>query len=193
MVLFLDSDRHRARTLHTARAIRVSDHPLSVWQRGVLSILLGWLRSGSGLRILALLLLTLYLAGNGWHTTRLIQFGRGGYSEALRFMADNTAGDTVVVSGDHDFRNAAVVQFYPKFLPPGKRAIYTPSGWLPVDGTEWWILHRRDNEAAPSPVIMDRPGNRYKQVREYPYAGLSGFQWYLFRNRGNAIRRIERR
>jgi hypothetical protein len=155
-------------------------------------VVVSWLRGSGAYRLFALLLLALYLAGNGWHTIRLIQFGRGGYSEAVRFMADNTTGDTLVVSGDHDFRNAAVVQFYSKFLPAGKRAIYTPTGWLPAGGTEWWILHRRDDEAAPPPVIMDRPGNRYKQIREYPYAGLSGFRWYLYRNSGNAIRRVER-
>jgi hypothetical protein len=156
-------------------------------------LLATWLRRGTGRQFFALLLLALYLAANGWHTARLLQFGRGGYSEAVRFMAENTVGDTVVVSGDHDFRNAVVVEFYSKSLTPGKRVIYYPIGWPLVNGAEWRILHRGEDEVAPQPVVMDKSGNRYKLVREYPYAGLSGFRWYLYHNSGSAIRRIERR
>jgi hypothetical protein len=145
-------------------------------------LLANWWRGDLGEKVLAGMLTVAFLAGNGWHDARLLRWGRGDYWECVRFMADNTSGDTVTVGSDHDFRNRWVVDFYAKYLPADKSLFYYSVNSRPPEGTQWMILHRQDKEADPPRAFMDEHRNRYALVRDYPYAGLSGYRWLLYRN-----------
>ena len=72
-------------------------------------------RGVAGLGI-ALTLLAVFVAGNAVNTVNLLRFGRGQYLAALRFMEKNSNGREVVITSDHDFRNAMLVNYYKRYL-----------------------------------------------------------------------------
>jgi hypothetical protein len=75
-----------------------------------------------------------------------------------------------------------VVDFYAKHLPADKSILYYSVDSRPPEGPQWMILQRQDREPNRPPAFMDDRGNRYVIVREFPYAGLSGYRWLLYRN-----------
>jgi hypothetical protein len=147
-------------------------------------LLAEFFRGPVGHKVLAGFLVMLFLAGNGWHTARLLRLGRGDYLAAVRYMAENTPGDTVDVSSDHDFRNGGMVSFYAKYVP-GKRIRY--SNGSEFGATPWKILHRQDKDDAPGEWIKDGMGNTYRLAREYSYAGLSGYRWFVYRRHSRVV------
>ena len=141
------------------------------------------------------ILLTGLLAGNAVQTARLIRFGRGGYQDALRLMAERTAGPTVTVGSDHDFRNGLVIAFYRIHMPefsdsPGpntKRLLYVPLNRWPQNGPEWFLRHSQEPGVHPKQTITDGADNHYDLIRVFPYAGLSGWNWMLYHNRNRSM------
>jgi hypothetical protein len=61
---------------------------------------------------LALTLLTIFVIGNAAHTITLLRFGRGQYLAALGFIEPRSVESQVVVTSDHDFRNAMLANHY---------------------------------------------------------------------------------
>ena len=55
-------------------------------------------------RMACVLLMAGYFVINGSSTVALLKHGRGSYSEAVRFMIQNTKGPEVTFGSDHDFR-----------------------------------------------------------------------------------------
>ncbi len=140
------------------------------------------LRRGGAARVAAAALLVLFALGNARHTAAFLEHGRGGYREALLFMARETAAPRIVVGSDHDFRNGAVLQFYERELPPGKTLDYrTRSAW-PPGGPEWLLVHRAARPEHPRAEIRDPEGNRYALAAEFDHAAISGFYCALYRN-----------
>jgi hypothetical protein len=159
-----------------------------------------WLLGDSRRKIVAASILALVVIGNIWHIARLMQVGRGSYLEAVRFMAGSTPGDTVTFASDHSSAPGVVHYYvtYARRFGDEKGWIYFPNGGAPqwlVKPThvgqrrsstwparpEWVILHVQDRENAPPPSIRFGTGEQYTLVREYPYAGLSGYRWFLYR------------
>jgi len=145
-------------------------------------LLAAWLLDGGQRRILAVAVLVLFVVGNGWHTARLIELGRGGYLDAVRFMAAGSKGDTFIVGSDQDLRVGMMITFYAKYLSEPKRLGYYPTNGWPPNGPDWLVLHRQDKEEPPPRIMADRFRNRYDFVREFRYAGLSGYRWFVYRN-----------
>jgi hypothetical protein len=145
-------------------------------------LLADWVQEGGGRRILAVAVLLLFMSANGWHVARLIELGRGGYLEAVRFMAVNRKGDTFTVGSDQDLRVGMMLTFYAKYLPEPMKLGYYPTNTWPPNGPEWLVLHRQDKEEAPPRIMADRFRNRYDFAREFRYAGLSGYRWFVYRN-----------
>jgi hypothetical protein len=139
-------------------------------------------RGVAGLGI-GLTLFAIFVAGNAVNTANLLRFGRGQYLAALRFMEKNSDGREVVVTSDHDFRNAMLVNYYKRYLDRPARTHYvdraTRNGSSP--GAEWLILHRFDLREQPERVT-DIYGNNYKLVTIYRYSDLSGWNWLLYHN-----------
>jgi hypothetical protein len=131
-------------------------------------------------------LLALFLAGNGFHAAGFLRHGRGGYLEALRLMARETPGPRIAPGLDHDFRTGLVLKFYARYLKDREVTPFAQGGW-PREGPDWIVLHRAENPRPSPPEVSDLQGNRYRLEGEFPFAGLSGFWWGVYKKTGTAV------
>jgi hypothetical protein len=148
------------------------------------------LRRGVAERAIGLTLLAIFVAGNAVNTGNLLRFGRGQYLAALRFMEKNSDGREVVITSDHDFRNAMLVNYYKRYIERPDYTQYVDRVTLDEQyvrtnrrslGAEWLIFHRFDLREQPARVT-DVYGNNYKLVSIYRYSDLSGWNWLLYHN-----------
>lgn len=123
--------------------------------------------------------LVLFGAANLWHSVRLVEQGRGAYSEALEYMVGATEGPVVLVAGDHDFRNGMVVGFYSAYFR-GKRVVYLDAGARQGASPDWLLRHSVDASYRPPAYLFDS-GSRYSLERSYGFAGVSGWSWFVYR------------
>ncbi|MFO1044966.1 MAG: hypothetical protein U0941_24595 [Planctomycetaceae bacterium] len=153
----------------TAALLAISHLLATLWMAG------GWQR------VVSVVAVILILAGNAVHVKDLLIVGRGGYEAAVTLM--NEASQTAITVGsDHDFRNPMLLKFYHQRIDSSKPMTYFKNGQWPATGPEWVILHTFDRERIAQPSIQDGGGNTYHMIRDYPYAGLSGWRWVLYRN-----------
>lgn len=131
--------------------------------------------------IAALSLIILFGAANGLQVSRLIRLGRGHYSEAVAYMLAHSNRPKVSVAGDHDYRNGMVLAFYTQKLPPGRELNYLNADQVPPNGPEWFLVHEQTLDAVPRPTIQVR-GREFQLAREFPFAGLSGWRWFVYHN-----------
>jgi hypothetical protein len=130
---------------------------------------------------LVLMLLTIFVIGNAAHTITLLRFGRGQYLAALRFIETHSIESQVVVTSDHDFRNAMLVNYYKRYLERPDSMRYTNGPTLKEGGADWLILHCFELTRPPDQVT-DVYRNTYQLVRIYRYSDLSGWNWLLYHN-----------
>ncbi len=130
---------------------------------------------------LALMLLTIFVIGNAANTITLLRFGRGQYLAALRFIETHSVESQIVVTSDHDFRNAMLVNYYKRYLERPDSMRYTNGPTLKEGGADWLILHRFELTRPPDRVT-DVYRNTYQLVRIYRYSDLSGWNWLFFHN-----------
>ena len=123
-------------------------------------------RRGVAGRGMALTLLAVFVAGNAVNTVNLLRFGRGQYLAALRFLEKNSDGREIVLTSDHDFRNAMLVNYYKRYLARPDSIRYADRATLNHNGADWLILHRFDLINRPRRVT-DSYGNNYELVRIY--------------------------
>ncbi len=134
------------------------------------------------LRIMAWGALAAITLGNGLHLQTLFQEGRGHPAAVVRWMAERTAGDQVLVGSDNAFRHGLVLAYYLRELPPDKSLMHFGTGPWPPGGPEWLLLHNQDLEWAPEPELIVADGLRFRLEKVFPYAGLSGWQTAAYRN-----------
>lgn len=139
-------------------------------------------RSGGAQRIASLLLLAGFLTGNAVHIRGFLEHGRGGYREALSWMARETDSPQIVVASDHDFRNGTVLRFYARELPANRHLDYRTPAQRPPAGPEWVIRHALENPARVLESFRDDRGHLFTLVADFPYSAISGFHWALYRN-----------
>jgi hypothetical protein len=148
------------------------------------------LRRGVAGRCIGLALLAVFVAGNAVNTSNLLRFGRGQYLAALRFMEKKSDGREVVITSDHDFRNAMLVNYYKRYLDRPDSTRYVDRATLDEQyirtnrrslGAEWLIFHRFDLRERPE-RLTEIYGNNYKLVSIYRYSDLSGWNWLLYHN-----------
>jgi hypothetical protein len=149
-------------------------------------ILLAWIlgaaiRAGGLRRAVALAGVAVFLVGNGVHTARFLERGRGGYRAALLYMAERASGPEIAVGSDHDFRNGIVLRYYARQLPPGRTLDYRERERWPEGGPEWIVVHRRFRPEHPLPEIAFEGGLRYRLAAEFDHAAISGFYWGVYR------------
>jgi hypothetical protein len=130
---------------------------------------------------MGLTLLAIFVAGNAVNTVNLLRFGRGQYLAALRFMEKNSHGREVVITSDHDFRNAMLVNYYKRYLARPDSIRYANEGTLNGRGPDWLILHRFELSGARDRVT-DEYKNAYELVKIYRYSDNSGWNWLLYHN-----------
>ena len=128
-------------------------------------------------RLASGLLLALFVGGNLYLTSQLIEKGRGQYSAALEMMRNETEGDAIFFASDEPaFRNVMLLRFYDQRSPSKKRL--NPEGaQLP----QWVIIHSPELVFEPDRYINDPAGNRYRLHKVFPYANLSGWNWAVYK------------
>lgn len=93
-----------------------------------------------------------------------LRYGRGTYIEAMQFMK------TGVASGDNDFRNGTVIAFYQRYA---RNLVYGANG-------DWYLIEAfGDYSTMPRAIRVN--GEGYTLVRVFPYGGVSGWTWLVYR------------
>ncbi|MFI5347756.1 MAG: hypothetical protein ACHQ51_15390 [Elusimicrobiota bacterium] len=144
--------------------------------------LLRLLRAGRAAKAAAVLMIGLSIAGGAVRVRTLATLGRGHYREAVQFMAAETSDDYITVGSDHAFRNGMLLQFYASYLPPSKRLVYvSPEGYRD-NPPQWYLRHTFDTDPRLAPTGLLFGGKTaYALAGIYPYSGLSGWTWLLYR------------
>jgi hypothetical protein len=138
------------------------------------SLLARWIDRGGLRRVAATAAVLAMLIGNATHLARLMRDGRGHYVAALTLMSEKTEGPEIVLGSDHDYQCPFVVDFYRTRIPGLKPIRYVDQSHWPAEGPEWLMRIDLAETFEPPPVI-GRPGQEYKLVELFPYAGLSGW------------------
>lgn len=137
-------------------------------------------RSGRG-KVIYVIALLGFAVGQAVRIAPLLTLGRGRYSEAVVFMAQHTEGPRILVGSDHDFRNGMVLDFYCRRLLRSKRLVYVEQHRWDEQRPEWMITHTLDTSFKPHPEIWVDGLWTYELARSYPYAGDSGWSWFIYR------------
>ncbi len=123
--------------------------------------------------------LAAYLAAQTPSLVAFAQAGRGQYERTLTAIASSPFSDKSVAS-DHDFRNFLVVDFVKENRPGLSTIAYRPN----ANHRAHWFL-RHSQEALPDKIAPNwiRDGTAYTLVAVFPYGGISGWHWLLYRKK----------
>ncbi|MFH2073981.1 MAG: hypothetical protein ABIJ57_01350 [Pseudomonadota bacterium] len=139
-------------------------------------------RRFNGARAGVIGLCLLMLVGNGLSTADFLRVGRGGYLDAVQYMAANTPRPKIQVGGDHDFRNGLPIYFYSRYLPKNRGMVYLRPDVWPPDGPDWFLVHNTCSEEFIPDTVVKVGGRIFRLAKSYPVLGLSGVGWHLYRN-----------
>jgi hypothetical protein len=135
-------------------------------------------RSVAGSALLAL------LAGNATPIAALVRLGRGQYAEAMRYLdAESPAGPIEIALTGWD--GEALLRHQSARIAPERELVFLRPETSPARPPRWILVERLDPEAVPEPELAGAYGRTYRLARAFPYAGLSGQCWFLYR-RGRA-------
>ncbi|KPJ75884.1 MAG: hypothetical protein AMJ54_13500 [Deltaproteobacteria bacterium SG8_13] len=148
----------------------------------LLGYLLGrWYRSAFLVsRLLVVALLVAFVFSQALRLAPLLQSGRGSYRAAVRYLEANTDGNEIRVGSDHDFRNQVLLSFYARFLSPGVRLAYIEQPGWKTDRPEWIITHSQNPAFTPPDRLELRGIGHYRLTKEFRFAAISGWHWFLF-------------
>ena len=111
----------------------------------------------------------------------ILRGGRGHYLDAVLYMVERTNGPVITVLSDHPLRTGWVLEFYRFFVPPVQQmVIYDGTAPRPqwTQGPPMWVIVHSNRRGQPPDQFQG-----YVFDREFPYYGLSGYSWYLYRRR----------
>ena len=153
---------------------------LMLWSEALAGV---WKRGRFG-PVAGLVLLAAYAGFNGWHVADWAVHGRGQPSDVLRCIAAHAADPFATIGSDSDFRVGATIDYYRMGLPEAKGFRYLMRNNRPPTGPDWMVTHAESwmPSAAPAPEWRDARGNRYRWVRTFRTAPLSGLHLFLYRN-----------
>ena len=107
---------------------------------------------------------------------------RGHFLDALAYIAHNSAGPDIHISGDAIFAYQLYTEFYRSYVPGDHRFFVNAlSPDMPVQ-PEWIITNSESQTYNPKPAILENATGRelYRLMRIYPYAGLAGSQFAVY-------------
>jgi hypothetical protein len=133
-------------------------------------------------RYLAFIVLDLFVVGQVFHLAPFFEYGRGSYKPIIAEMESATAGTTITVGSDNDFRNKMVLLFYERFFPGGKEVRYVDQSSWSDTPPEWLIVHSLDESVDPEPWVAAENGQIYRLAKAERFSGNSGFSWFLYHN-----------
>jgi hypothetical protein len=136
-------------------------------------------RSGTAARFAAVGIVAAFCAGNLARAADFLRAGRGQYRAALAYMAARSGDGELVVTSDHDFRNRTVFAFYANRDFPAVRLQYVPYADWAATEPRWAVLQSFE-DVSPDGQINGPNGIRYTFREKFPYAGASGWNWYVY-------------
>ena len=139
-----------------------------------------WSRGGAG-RLLAVVVATGFVLGNGWSLARFLGEGRGHFTEAVARIG---AEGPIVASGDHDLRGSKLLLHHARRL--GLEARWIESEDLCRDLPRWLLVEDswRWNERM-RPIVEHCP-IAFGRAFRVDHWGLSGASWTVYRVEGRA-------
>ena len=123
----------------------------------------------------------LLIAGQALRIDPLLKLGRGGYSRALAYISKNSSSVITYVGSDQDFRNGMLVEFYAPLAAKDKIIQYVERSKWSQTRPDWMLTHSQNlSLQAPQDIVASEIGF-YRLVEEYRFAGVSGWNWFLYR------------
>jgi len=162
---------------------------LLVGQLGLYFLTAGFLariyEKSVGGKVISLLLLSAFVAGNIGYIKELVVYGRGNYRQALSYIAGQSVVKEIFLSGDHDFRNSKVVDYYKESFKAEHEFVYFTSDKLQSAGAQfcpgWYLMHSQDRFFPPPKVVSRSANCSYSLDKEFPSALLSGWRWFVYK------------
>jgi hypothetical protein len=130
--------------------------------------------------------LLVWFVVNGMEYVPFNVYGRGGFSNAVDFLIEETKKDyarnprVYWIGSDHDFRNQLVLRFYLSRRHIETHLDYANQSNWPKDGVDWLILHEIDRDYEPA-AHFDAYQHHYELVRFEPYSAPVGWHWAIYR------------
>ena len=121
------------------------------------------------------------IAGQTQRDYLLLKFGRGDYAAALEYICQSSREGIVRLGTDHDFRNRMLFDFYAPRVAGGNKLRYVEHAEWPVEPPDWIITHSQEAGYRPPEDLIAGGVGEYRFIRMYRYAGVSGWNWYLYR------------
>lgn len=128
-------------------------------------------------RVLAGVLLGLFILGNASLLDKLFRYGRGEYVRALEFISSNSSQEAIVIGSDQDFRNSLLVEYFAARAAPGKTFRYVDRQYPHPTEATWVITHSQDQFEAPP---ADLPDSGLTLAAVFDSAPLSGLRWFVY-------------
>lgn len=143
--------------------------------------LVEWVEKSGKWRYLAIGTTLLFFCGQMAAFSSWIPYGRGGYAEAIQYVSDHETAKCVVLGGNQDWRNMLVAQHYAKKVE-GHEWQYIPKDSWPAEGVAWFLKEDVIGKGAgEASALVDRSGNKYALAATFPYGGISGWNWMVYR------------
>ena len=135
----------------------------------------------------AALALAVFCLGNAVQLGFLLRDGRGHYRDAVSLMLGTGAPAPVSIGSLSDFRVRMVLDDQARRLGAGQRITYVERANLGSHPPQWLVVQDivERPEGEPALEVGDR---RYALAAVFPYGGLSGWSWLLYREVGTAPR-----
>ncbi len=137
--------------------------------------------SSTGFSLVAALLLVAFLILQVPRLVALCTFGRGGYERALMLVATSPYANKTVTS-DQDFRNGLLVEFYRKHRPLLENVKYVGLAQARTGVAGWLITHTQEPLENPPRSSLEIGAGKFRLVAVFPYAGVSGWHWMIYRS-----------
>ncbi|MDX2079187.1 MAG: hypothetical protein SFU53_00225 [Terrimicrobiaceae bacterium] len=128
-------------------------------------------------RVAVVSVLALYVLSQAMAVGNLVRFGRGQYSDALLVIASSPDADKSLTS-DHDFRNGMLVGFLQRRDARFESIRYMAGAPQPA---KWHLLHTQDPLPSEIPTEQAVGSATYRLTGIFPYGGVSGWHWILYR------------
>jgi hypothetical protein len=85
------------------------------------------------------------------------------------------------IASDHDVRNRVVLDYYGERLALEPPLRYLTRKQRRAVRAEWFIVHSVDPGYWPPEHLLVPDSGRYRLQWSYPFAGISGMAWFIYR------------
>jgi hypothetical protein len=134
-------------------------------------------------------ILALILGASGWQLAQLLRWGKGDYPQAVNYLYELSGEQNFTVGGDFDFRHQALLDFYSRYRDDADRLTYIENSHTQAQPVDFFLQQDRkelkrqgfDVETGAREYMRLENGAVYQFVAVFPYAGLSGWNWYIYR------------